>query len=109
MNRVDVLRGLKQLRTELEYEQGGLSEEQTTLLADTCHYIGLNDAETYYVVGDAFRIMIDVRQPITLGLDPALASVAGAPKEKAPAPFSGTGASPGGEPTKASPTAGDYS
>lgn len=60
MTKTKILLGLRQLRETLEVETGGLTESQVLLLSDVCQVLGLCDAETYYVVGDAFAWFVDV-------------------------------------------------
>jgi hypothetical protein len=68
ITKVEVLRRLRQLRMRIEAElvedgmPGQLDEAQATLLTDMCQKaFGLNDADTYYVVGEAFRALNDRR------------------------------------------------
>jgi hypothetical protein len=68
ITKVEVLRRLRQLRMRIEAElvedgmPGQLDEAQATLLTDMCQKaFGLNDADTYYVVGEAFRALHDRR------------------------------------------------
>jgi hypothetical protein len=66
ISKVEVLRRLRRLRTEIVagMENGPLEElplSQATILTDVCQVLGLNEAETYYVVGEAFRALTDRR------------------------------------------------
>jgi hypothetical protein len=68
ITKVEVLRRLHQLRMQIEAElvedgaPGQLDEAQATLLVDVCQKaFGLNDADTYYVVGEAFLALTDRR------------------------------------------------
>lgn len=54
MRTVTILFNLRQLRKEIENETGGLTEDQALLLADVCQALRLNEANTNYVMGDAF-------------------------------------------------------
>jgi hypothetical protein len=68
ITKVEVLLKLRQLRMEIEAElaedgePGQLDEAQATLLTDVCQKaFGLNKADTYYVVGQAFLVLTDRR------------------------------------------------
>ncbi len=68
ITKVEVLRRLRQLRMELEASMaedglpGQLPDEQAVILTDVCQKaFGLNDADTYYVVGEAFLALTDRR------------------------------------------------
>jgi hypothetical protein len=68
ITKVEVLRRLRRLRMQIEAELaedgalGQLGEVQATLLVDVCQKaFGLNDADTYYVVGEAFLALTDRR------------------------------------------------
>lgn len=56
---------LRSLRTHIEDETGGLTDEQACLLTDVCTSLGMLDSEVLYVVGDEARRDDDhVRMPV---------------------------------------------
>jgi hypothetical protein len=68
ITKVEVLRRLRRLRMELEASRaedglpGQLPGEQAAVLTDVCQKaFGLNDPDTYYVVGEAFLALTDRR------------------------------------------------
>lgn len=66
MNKVKILRRLRDLRQEIEEGQGALSEEQACLLTDVCQRLDLVEAEVHYVVGEAFATFIVAPVPYRL-------------------------------------------